>query len=221
MPRVSRSQTDKNRETIESVAGRLFREQGIDGISVAKLMQAAGLTHGGFYGHFDSKEALAAIACDNAFKHSAQKMRKTIDAADCPQSALAAIADRYLRCDHRDQPGISCPASSLAADVAREAPDKPLRIAYLDGIKQLLSIMATVMPSTQNPDGNAEAKPSDSAPPAKPLYGQAEQEAMMQLTVMVGAITLARATSGDPLSEALLAAARTCIDRIYDSGAGG
>ncbi len=70
MPRVSKIQAQKNRETIEQVSSRLLREQGISGTSVADLMEASGLTHGGFYGHFASKDDLAAIACGRAFAES-------------------------------------------------------------------------------------------------------------------------------------------------------
>jgi TetR/AcrR family transcriptional repressor of nem operon len=68
MPRVSREQADKNRAVIEAASARLFKEHGINGISAADIMATAGLTHGGFYGHFDSKVELAAIACARAFE---------------------------------------------------------------------------------------------------------------------------------------------------------
>ena len=82
MPRVSREQTDINRLAIEDASSRLFREQGIKAVSVADLMAAAGLTHGGFYGHFESKDALAAVACAKAFEQSAGRWEKRLDDVD-------------------------------------------------------------------------------------------------------------------------------------------
>jgi TetR/AcrR family transcriptional repressor of nem operon len=190
MPRVSRAQTDKNRASIELVAARLFLEQGIDGVSVAELMGAAGLTHGGFYGHFDSKESLAAIACGKAFEQSAMRRKERIDGADTPQAALSAITDAYLRSEHRDHPGSGCPVSALASDIAREAADKPVRAVYLDGLKQMLTSLTTL-----STDADAD-------------IGAAEQTALQRMAMLVGALTLARATAGDPVSDAFLDAGR-------------
>jgi TetR/AcrR family transcriptional repressor of nem operon len=209
MPRVSRAQTEKNRETIELVAARLFREQGINGISVVDLMAAAGLTHGGFYGHFDSKDTLAAIACGKAFEQSATRIAQKIAGAADPQTALSAITDAYLLGAHRDNPGHGCPAVALAADIAREAPDKPVRAVYLAGVRQLLASLAGLSPALPAPAGGCTAKRGAGASAAA-----AEQEAMMQLTALVGAVTLARATAGDPLSESFLEAGRALIGRI-------
>jgi TetR/AcrR family transcriptional repressor of nem operon len=193
MPRVSRVQTDKNREAIELVAARLFLEQGIDGVSVAELMGAAGLTHGGFYGHFDSKDALTAIACGKAFEQSEKRRKERIDGADTPQAALSDITDAYLRSEHRDQPGNGCPVSALASDIAREAANKPVRAVYLEGVKQMLASLTKLCAA----DGAADA----------------EQSALQRMVVLVGALTLARATAGDPVSEAFLDAGRACLPR--------
>jgi len=78
MPRVSKQQSLSNRATITQAAARLFREHGIQGISVSDLMGAAGLTHGGFYGHFESKDALAVEACRLAFENSAERWTKAV-----------------------------------------------------------------------------------------------------------------------------------------------
>lgn len=96
MPRVSKAEAEKNRAIIEQVSARLFREQGFHGISVADLMSAAGLTHGGFYGHFESKDALAAIACERAFEESVERWRKRVDAAPDRAAALESLLDGYL-----------------------------------------------------------------------------------------------------------------------------
>jgi len=92
--KVSREQAALNRERIVDVAARLFREKGYDGIGVADLMKNAGLTHGGFYGHFASKEDLMVEACQHALEKSLDGWRAKI--ASHPQRALPAIVDSYL-----------------------------------------------------------------------------------------------------------------------------
>lgn len=191
MPRVSREQTAANREAIEDVSARLFREQGINGVSVADLMAAAGLTHGGFYGHFASKDDLAAVACAHAFGQSAARRTKWRKPTSDTESAMQEMVNRYLSIRHRDGAGDGCPAVALAADVAREAPDKPVRAAYLAGIKAMA--------------GGIEALCAGETPQ------QRREQALARMATMVGALLLARATSGDPLSAEILTAARAAL----------
>jgi len=188
MPRVSRQQTEQNRAAIEEASARLFREQGIHGVSVADLMAAAGLTHGGFYGHFESKDALAATACSKAFALSSERWRQRIADAGDPRAALRLIIEAFLGPRARDNPGNSCPAASLVTDVAREARGKPVRQSYVDGIQELISILAQLQAS-----GDAEAD---------------RDRALAQFSTMVGALLIARATAPDPVSDRILAAAR-------------
>src|SRR6202050_3032867 len=93
MPRVSREQTDHNRIAITAASARLFREQGVDKVSVAELMAAAGLTHGGFYGHFESKEKLATVACTKAFDEAVERWESRISATTDRKSALPALVN--------------------------------------------------------------------------------------------------------------------------------
>jgi TetR/AcrR family transcriptional regulator, transcriptional repressor for nem operon len=115
--RVSREQAAENRDRIIDVAGRLFRERGLDGIGVANLMKAAGLTHGGFYGHFASKEDLEVQACQRVLDRSAETWPAM---AKDPQAPLKGLLDRYLTARHRDGPGEGCIYAALASDVARQ-----------------------------------------------------------------------------------------------------
>lgn len=188
MPRVSKEQTDRNRVAIETASSRLFREKGFHGVSVADVMGAAGLTHGGFYGHFESKDELAAVACEQAFRHAAQRWgERTANKTDA-QSALHAILDPYLSQRMvRDTAG-GCPAATLAVDVAREPVDKPVRAAYSTGTAELIEILAAVAPG----DDAAERR----------------RHALVQWSTMVGFLVLARATESDPLSTELLQAVR-------------
>lgn len=188
MPRVSKAETEKNRIAIEQASSQLFREQGFHGISVADLMGAAGLTHGGFYGHFESKDALAAIACARAFEESNARWRKRVEEAPDKATALAALIDGYLSTRNRNAPGSGCPAAALANDVAREGDDKPVRATYHEGLEKLLDVLASIQPG-----GNAAANRTN---------------AIAEMATLVGALVLSRATQGTPLSNEVLAAAR-------------
>src|SRR5437868_15523461 len=104
--KVSREEAAQNRERILEVAAKLFREKGFDGIGVADLMKSAGLTHGGFYGHFSSKEDLMAQACARALTQSLSKWKRLADRA--PDNALSEITRAYLSTRHRDEPWRGC-----------------------------------------------------------------------------------------------------------------
>jgi TetR/AcrR family transcriptional repressor of nem operon len=189
MPRVSKHQSELNRAAITAASAKLFRERGIAGTSVADLMGAAGLTHGGFYGHFESKEALAAEACQNAFAASLARWKGRVADAGDAQSARTSIIDGFLSTKARNSPGHACPSATLAGDVARESVDAPIRDSFAQGLEQLLKILETLQP-----------KPDSSA---------ARHAALADLSLLVGAQLLARATSQSPLSGELIAAART------------
>jgi TetR/AcrR family transcriptional regulator, transcriptional repressor for nem operon len=183
MPRGSKAQTDANHEAIEAAASRLFRERGLQAVTVAEVMKAAGLTHGGFYSHFASKDELAAEACAAAFEFAAEKWRRRIDAADTPAAARDSISEGYLKSAYCDPTVATCPTATLVTDVARAAGDHPIREAYLDGLKQQIDAL------TRLHSGDRDA-------------------ACVQLATMMGALLLARATHGDPLSEEIVSAAR-------------
>ena len=116
--KVSREQAAQNRERIVQTAAQLFRERGFDGIGVADLMKAAGLTHGGFYGHFSSKEDLIAEASARALMGSLALFVKVAERA--PRDPLSAVADAYLTSRHRDKPGEGCVLAALGPDVSRQ-----------------------------------------------------------------------------------------------------
>lgn len=177
---------DRNRQTIEEVSARLFREQGLKGLSVDELMAAAGLTHGGFYGHFQSKDALAAIACAKAFEQSGARWQGCIQGPD-PSAAFKGIVASYLSERSRDDPGTGCPATALAGDVAREPGDKPVRAAFIAGVKDQVGLLLAL---GGHGDGDA-----------------GRRKALVRFATMVGALLLARATRGDELSGAFLQAA--------------
>jgi TetR/AcrR family transcriptional regulator, transcriptional repressor for nem operon len=188
MPRVSRAQAETNHQAIEAAASRLFRERGLQGVTVAEVMAEAGLTHGGFYAHYPSKDALAATACENAFALAADKWQRRIDAAAAPSEARHLIAERYLDAANCDPSVASCPTATLAADVARAGTDHPIHAAYVEGVRKQIETLAALGAS-----GNPARDRAD---------------ACTRLATMMGALLLARACHGDPLSDEIAAAAR-------------
>jgi TetR/AcrR family transcriptional repressor of nem operon len=193
MPRVSKHQSVLNRTAITEASARLLRERGIAGTSVADLMGAAGLTHGGFYGHFESKDALAAAACASAFAASVARWEKRVAHAGSREDARSAIVDGFLSVKARNTPGQSCPTAALAGDVARESADAPVRAAFAAGMEDLLRILQ----SLQSASNSREAR-----------FG-----ALADLATLVGAQILARATSQQGISEEFLAAARARLHK--------
>ncbi|MBK5418341.1 TetR/AcrR family transcriptional regulator [Pseudomonas sp. TH31] len=191
MPRVSRKQADLNREIIVEAATRLFRERGLHGISVVDVMGAAGLTHGGFYGHFESKEALAREAGGRAFEQSAERWKARIAEHDDKTAARHALVDPYLSAASRDNPGDSCPVVAFAGDMCHEATDSGLRQTFMEGLDKLLESYGSLVNS-----GDAERD---------------RRQALVEYSLMVGALTLARATRGEPLSDEILDAARAFL----------
>ena len=192
MPRVSRKQADLNREIIVEAATRLFRERGLHGISVVDVMAAAGLTHGGFYGHFESREALAQEASGRAFAQSAERWQERIAAHDDNNDvARRALIEPYLSQASRDNPGDSCPVVAFAGDMCHEAADSGLRQTFMEGLNRLLKSYGSLLDS-----GNAHAD---------------RQQTLVEYSLMVGALTLARASRGDALSDEILDAARTFL----------
>jgi len=160
----------------------MFREKGT-AVSVADLMKAVGLTHGGFYKQFASKEDLVAEAIAHAFDGAAAHSAVLEEHAGEGEAGRRALIEEYLSVWHRDHAGDGCPVSGFAADLGRE-PGQDARApqAYINGVRNLAARLAT-----SGDDGMAE------------------------FCTMVGALALARATRGDPLSEELLQAARTAL----------
>jgi len=178
--RVSREQAAENRERVLSAAAKLFRERGFDGIGVADLMKSAGLTHGGFYGQFESKEDLMAQAAQRAMQDSLAHWQRLAERA--PQDPLAALLKFYLSPAHRDRPGEGCMLASLGAEAPRHGP--ALRHSFTTGCKALLEQLAGMLPGR-----SATAR---------------RERALATFASMVGALVLARAVDDDGLSRDIL-----------------
>ncbi|MDE8744631.1 TetR/AcrR family transcriptional regulator [Pectobacterium polaris] len=189
MARVSKQQMERNREEIIQVSSQLFRERGLNGVSVNDLMAAAGLTHGGFYGHFASKDELAAIASRKALEGSNSRWQEISQRAD--QHGLQTMVEHYLSPAHRDGAKDGCALTALASDIARESEDKPVREVYLSGVRAMLDRLESL--------STIEDKE------------QRRLHALAQFALLSGALTLARATAGDALSDDFLNAAKKAL----------
>src|SRR5690349_19688540 len=119
--RYSREHKQETHDRIVKKASVRLREKGAHGIGVADLMKEAGLTHGGFYAHFDSREALVMEAFAYAMDRSMDHWRKLTDEV-APEKRLALVAESYLSTLHRDNPGTGCSIPALGAEIARESP---------------------------------------------------------------------------------------------------
>lgn len=199
MPRVSRAQTELNKIKITETAAKLFRERGFQGITLAEVMHASGLTHGGFYGHFKSKEALANEACAQAFEQSKTVWREKIAAHSEKPAAREAVIDHYLAQGQHDD---LCPVVAFAGEVARENEQSAVHDTFLRGLSMLID---TYMSTLEN-DGTEQG-----------LKAQ-RQQALVEYSMMVGAVTLARASGQAPLAEEILEAAKAFLShRAPDS----
>jgi len=185
--KVSREQAAENRERIVQVAAKLFRERGFDGVGVADLMKAAGLTHGGFYGHFASKEDLAAEACGRALDRSLQIWSSEVEKA--PDEAFSKIINNYLSEAHRNGPGSGCLVAALGSDVGRQTP--PIQRVVTEGIHGLLGELMRLVPGK-----------SKSA---------RRRQALSDFAAMVGAVTIARAVDDPELSRDVLHAVASSL----------
>src|SRR6202166_1112728 len=136
--RVSREKAAEHRERIIDAAASLFRAKGFGGIGVADIMKAADLTHGGFYGHFASKDDLVAQASQRTIARAATNWTKLVEAA--PDSPYAALLEHYLSPKHRDDPGKGCAFAALGNDAARSG--KVVRKAFAEGLAPLIDILA-------------------------------------------------------------------------------
>ena len=136
--RITESQAQKNRQRVVAKASRLFREGGFDGVSVNDLMKAAGFTHGGFYNHFESKDALASEALDYAFRQ--------MDGVREQAPSLDEFVTSYLSEEARNAPGSTCPAAALAGEVARQ-PDA-IKSVFADGVERMILSVVDLLPRT-------------------------------------------------------------------------
>ena len=177
-------------DRILDIAAAQIRREGVDSLSVAELMKQAGLTHGGFYRHFDSREALVAEATERALS---QGSARAVAAADLGGTrGYNAIVKGYLSGQHRDHPETGCAVATSAEDVARTR--GAARTAYTHQVRDYLTVLEGLLDETDSPD--------------------ARREAVLTLSVLVGAVSMARAVDDPALSDQILGDAAAALREL-------
>ncbi|MCR8549811.1 TetR/AcrR family transcriptional regulator [Salipiger sp. P9] len=176
---MSRSDAAKNRERVVATASEMFRAEGYDGIGIAGLMQAAGLTNGAFYKQFDSKEALIAEATAEALARNAEAWQAVLDSAQ--GDPLAAVSEWYLSAPHIAHREKGCAYAALASEAPRH--DARVGRAFEDGLRHTLSLISGAA------DGD-------------------DTMAIRLLSRLIGALMLARAVRDPELAASIVAANR-------------
>ncbi len=200
--RRTNEQKAETRQHIVDAAGRLFRQHGIDAVGVDAIMHAAGLTHGGFYGHFPSKEALVAEVAAASLARAAARWQR-IARDDAAEVALDRIVGSYLDPAHVADLERGCVLTTLGPEVARRPEARP---AIAASVREMADALARCLPA-----GND----------AQALGGlSTDAHALGALSTMVGAVVLARLADGPDLAKAVLSAARAQIQRDGRSYAG-
>ena len=184
MKRATLSRKEATHERIVEAAARAIRRSGYGGTGVADIMKDAGLTHGGFYAHFESREAMLAEAADRAGAESVATLQR-IAAAAPRDKALQTLMRAYLSKEHLEGVESGCPMAALGSEMRRQAPE--VRRAATRRIKEAIDLVARQLPDWGKPG--------------------AHEQALATLSTMVGALVLARAVDDPKLSDALRSAA--------------
>ena len=186
--RKSKQEALRTRERIVAAASEEFRQYGIVATGLAELMAAAGLTHGGFYKHFQSKNQLITEAASAAIATSTKAM-KSVGSERPGLAGLKTLVGKYLVAHHRDNPGQGCPFAALGAELTR-CDDKTRDVAT-QGLRDYVGVLASHLESL------------------KP--GEAKNRAMAIFATMVGALILARISNDETLSRSILRNAQETI----------
>jgi TetR/AcrR family transcriptional repressor of nem operon len=181
----SKAAKEKSHQRIVKTAAARFRERGVDGIGVAELMKEADLTHGGFYGHFDSREQLVAEAVECALRDGGAAVAAIASTKRPPAAVLGLLVDAYLSLAHRDGLATSCAVTSMANDVARSS--ARARAAYTKQVGIYLELLAKLIATDKRKSRRAKA--------------------ITALATLVGAVSMARAVNDEKLSRELLKSA--------------
>lgn len=182
-PASARSK-EATHERIVETAARAIRRSGYAGTSVADIMKEAGLTHGGFYAHFASREAMLAEAADRAGAE-AVAVSSRVAAAAPPERALQSLLSAYLSKEHVKSPEMGCPVAALGSEMPRQASE--VRRAATRRIKEMIDVIARQLPDWGQPGTH--------------------EHALVTAATMVGALVMARAVDDPKLSDTLLKAA--------------
>lgn len=179
--RVSKEKAAQNRERILTSAARLFREHGIGATGVDSITEDAGLTHGGLYSQFGSKEAIVAEAIRYALARGKRVWRRTAE-RNPGKRTIPAIVESYLSRAHRDAPGNGCVVAALGTDIARQP--RRIRQAFTRGLEDELEFLSRLMPGDD--------------------HSHRYEGAILAFASMLGALILARAVNDETLSDLIL-----------------
>ncbi|HEX4223102.1 MAG TPA: TetR family transcriptional regulator [Pseudonocardiaceae bacterium] len=186
MARASREQAAQHRADVVDAASRLFRDRGLREVGLSEVMTEVGLTQGGFYKQFASKQALAAEATSRAFElKNADLDWVAAQHPDDPSAAMRDLVASYLSPGSRDDRADGCAATALSGDATHDEPDGSVRAAYTRGLDGFVAALSSF---TESDDDRAER--------------------IATVCTLVGALTLSRAAAGSPLSDEILAAVR-------------
>lgn len=180
--------SEKTKNRVVKIAAAQMRKRGPDNVGVADVMSRAGLTHGGFYAHFGSKDDLIAAAIDRMFEESRARFREWTEGKEQPD-ALRAYINAYVSKTHRDKPENGCAVAALSSDIGRQG--SKARTAYDAGVTRLASAIATLLPIEDATKRRALA--------------------LSMLSEMTGAVAAARSISDPALSDEILSSARRSL----------
>jgi TetR/AcrR family transcriptional regulator, transcriptional repressor for nem operon len=186
--RYSKEHKQETHDRIVRKASIRLREKGAHGIGVSDLMKEAGLTHGGFYAHFDSREVLVIEAFNYAMDRATERWRKMAEETP-PEKRLATIVESYLTTIHRDDPGRGCAVPTLGPEIARESPKT--RKAFAAKLEEMIEMMADQVPELPRKTARAQA--------------------IAALSTMAGALVLSRVAGSGEFSEEILGTAREAL----------
>lgn len=184
MPQFVQSRKEASHERILQAATRAIRRSGYAGTGVADIMREAGLTHGGFYAHFASREAMLAEAADLAGAESVGALEKFTSAAS-PEDAYRTLLKTYLSRAHVERAETGCPVAALGSEMPRQAPE--VRQAATRRIKDMIDLVERRAPHSGTPEGR--------------------RKALATTATMIGALILARAVDDRQLGDEVLGAA--------------
>ena len=186
--RYDQNHKQQTRERVLKLAATALREKGPDGVGVADIMKSAGLTHGGFYAHFESKEAFLAESLKEAFVQASERVQKTTGHLP-PHERLAAYIDFYVSATHRDSPTGGCAIVALNSELPRQS--KEFRAVFDAGVKRIVERLTLWIEAIGLP--------------------HADEVATSTFAAMVGAVALSRAVADQKLSNDMLDSARAGI----------
>ena len=191
MPRRSLQDKAKSHDRIVDIAAARIRESGTATPGVAEIMQAAGLTHGGFYKHFDSRDDLIAEAVERSFTQSQEGIAAVLDGADDP---LKAFVDWYVSAEHRDDPATGCGVVALGADAARA--DDRVRAAYTEQVERYIARLQSLIAAD---DAERAEDP------------ETRRRATTMLATLVGSVLVSRAVDDPALSDEIIRDVRAAL----------